>query len=117
MPCNFQLEKLSSFQVALGKCRLNLHATAKTPLSSTAPPRPPTIPLANSWSLEGYSAIVIPSVAVNVNRFMMSTPIESGIPFEICNDQQQLRLLELPSSLLELILSKRISKCETAASN
>ena len=47
----------------------------------------------------------------------MSTQDESGIPFEICKDQQQLRLLELPPSLLELITSKRVSKCETAASN
>ena len=47
----------------------------------------------------------------------MSTQDDSGIPFEICNDQQQLRLLELPPSLLELITLKRISKCETAASN
>ena len=47
----------------------------------------------------------------------MSTQDDSGIPFEICNDQQQLRLLELPPSILELITSKRIYKCETAASN
>lgn len=34
----------------------------------------------------------------------------SGIPFEICNEQQNLRLLELPPSLLELITSKSLTK-------
>ncbi|KAL2056465.1 hypothetical protein ABVK25_003489 [Lepraria finkii] len=39
----------------------------------------------------------------------MSTQEDSGVPFEMCNGQQHLRLLELPSALLEQITSKRLS--------
>lgn len=40
----------------------------------------------------------------------MSTQDGSSIPFEICNEQQNFRLLELPPSLLELITSRGLSK-------
>ena len=36
----------------------------------------------------------------------MSTQDDLGIPFEISNEQQNFRLLELPPSLLTLLLSK-----------
>lgn len=36
----------------------------------------------------------------------MSTQDDSGISFEISNEQQNFRLLELPPSLLALIVSK-----------
>lgn len=37
---------------------------------------------------------------------VMSTQDDSGISFEICKEQQNFRLLELPPSLLALIVSK-----------
>ena len=36
----------------------------------------------------------------------MATQYDSGIPLEIMNQQQNLRLLELPPSLLTLLVSK-----------
>ena len=36
----------------------------------------------------------------------MSTQDDSGISFQISNEQQNLRLLELPPSLLALLVSK-----------
>ena len=38
----------------------------------------------------------------------MSTQDGSGVPFEICSEQQHLRLLELPPALLEQVTSKRL---------
>ena len=37
---------------------------------------------------------------------MMAIQDDSGIPLEISNQQQNLRLLELPPSLLTLLVSK-----------
>ena len=40
----------------------------------------------------------------------MSTQGSLGLPFEICEEQQHLRLLELPPSLLEMITSQTLPK-------
>ena len=43
----------------------------------------------------------------------MSTQEDSGVPFEICHQQQHLRLLELPPALLEQITFNNLSKYTT----
>lgn len=96
-------EDLHFSQVTSAKPRMKLHASCRLYEYSSLNLTCEASSIAVSRPYKSRSYQKRQGIAADAE---MSTQDDSGISFEISNEQQNFRLLELPPSLLALIISK-----------